>query len=163
MADEIKTVIEPVVTPAVTPTRTDILRDLSKEYGINLFDAKGVDEFKKFQEAQKTEQQKLTEQVKTYEAEKNAWSTEKLNYESKLEAIKLGIHPDYTEDALKLAGGDPTKLADVIKKYPIFKSKDGIKIGLTNPTQTTPPSGNSEVEAYMAADPRYRKYNKTKK
>ena len=64
------------------------------------------------------------------------------------------------EDALKLAGGDPTKLEDVLKKYPVFKGGGQIKVGLQDPKQTTPPNDMTDVEAYMAKDPRYQKYYK---
>ena len=52
---------------------------------------------------------------------KATWHKQELAYKTQLEASKLGIHSDYVEDALKLAEYDPSKLADVIKKYPMFK------------------------------------------
>lgn len=166
------TVITPEVPPAVvTPAtpdpkvaRQEALRELSKELGVNLFEAEGLKKVKEIIDGQKTEQEKLAEKVKTYEAERATWQAEKLNYESKLKASQLGINPELVEDALKLAGNDPTKLEEVIKKYPVFKGSGQIKVGLQDPKQTTPPNGATEAEAYMANDPRYRKYySKNKK
>lgn len=163
--------VEPTETPEVIkekveepkPDKNTLLRELSKEYGVNLFDAEGLAKFKEFTESQKSEQEKLQEQLKGYEEEKNRWQSEKLKYESKLKASELGISPDKLEDALKLAGNDPSKLTEVVQKYPIFKSKESVRIGVQDPLNSTPPTDLSEVEAYMAQDPLYSYYNKTKK
>lgn len=169
MAEEVKEVLEQTpapkveVTPEVKPVdpkvaRREVLLDLSKELGVNVFEAEGLQKVKELLDSQKTEQEKLQEQLKAYEEEKATWHKQELAYKTQLEASKLGIHSDYVEDALKLAEYDPSKLADVIKKYPMFKNKDGIKIGVQNPTGTKPPSANTEAEAYMAQNARYRKY-----
>ena len=164
------TVIVPEVTPVPVPAPTDqkasrqeILKELSKELGVNVFEAEGLKKVKELLDSQKTEAQKLQDKIATHEAEKATWAAEKLAYESKMKASQLGIHPDNIEDALKLAGNDPTKLEGVIKKYPILKGNGVIKVGLQDPKNTTPPSDKTEAEAYMANDPRYRKYNKSKK
>jgi len=158
MADE-PVVVEPEVTPEVTPEikpldRNELLREMSKEYGVNLFDAEGIKKFKEYQESQKTDLQKAQEALKGYQEKETQWQTEKLKYEAKLKASELGIHPDNLDDALKLAEGDPAKLVEVVKKYPFFKSKEGVQIGVTPPGNTPPPSTRTEVEAYMAANPR---------
>lgn len=136
--------------------RNELLRELSKEYGVNLFDAEGLKKFKEYTESQKTEQEKLQEQLSAYEQEKAQWQSAKLQYEAKLKASELGIAQDKLEDALKLAEGDPEKLPDIIKKYPVFKSKEGVRIGLQDPVNNQRPTGMSEVEEYMSKDPRYK-------
>jgi len=162
MADEpVKTVTETTpVTPVVETklSKNDILRDMSKEYGVNLFDAEGLKKFKEYQESQKTDHEKMEAQIKAFEEEKTTWQSKKLEYEVKLKASELGIEADKVEDALKLAGNDPEKLADVVKKYPIFKAKGGVKIGIQDPTESKKPTDMTEVEAYMANDPKYKKY-----
>jgi len=150
---------EPVqVEPPVidTKTATELKRELSKELGINLFDVNAEEfaKFKEFQESQKTEQDKLQEQITALNDEKAQWQSKQLEYESKLEASKLGIPQDKIEDALKLAGGDVKELANVIKKYPIFQSKDGISIGIQDNNSYQQPTGNTEVEQYMASNPK---------
>ena len=180
MADELTPKVEPKVEPVVTPKvepevkvepvvtdpkelKTQILRDLSKELGVNVFEAEGLAKVKELVESQKTEQQKLQEQLQAYEEEKARWQSTRIEYESKLKATELGIAPDKLEDALKLAGGDPEKLPEVLTKYPVFKQKGTVNIALQNPNNNTPPTDMSEVEAYMARDPRYRNYLKNKK
>ena len=178
MADELKTVEtietpekvenqEPKIEPVpetVDPkeARNQLLREMSKEYGVNLFDADGLKQFKEYQDSQKTEQEKLQEELNSFRQEKEAWQSEKLKYESKLKASELGINPEYLEDALKLANDNPDNLVDIIKKDPIFKVKEGIKIGVQNPTLDKTPTSMTEAEQYMAKDPRYRNYLKNK-
>ena len=173
MAEEIKEVVNEVEqtpaskveevkveTPDPKAARQEVLRDLSKELGVNLFEAEGLKQVKNLIDSQKTEQEKLQEQLQAYEEEKASWQKQELNYKTQLEATKLGIHNEHLEDALKLAEYDPSKLAEVVKKYPMFKNKEGITIGVQSPTGTTPPTINSEVEAYMSQNPKYRNYIK---
>lgn len=174
---QVEPVVEPVVEPTQEPTveptvetpdpkklRNDIMRDLSKELGVNLFEAEGVKQVKTLIDSQKTEQQKLQEQVEAYENEKAQWESSKREYEAKLKASELGIKADSLEDALKLAEGNPDNLAEVIKKYPIFKQTGDVRIGVQDPNNNSQPSGNSEVEAYLAENygskPGYAKYIK---
>src|SRR6056297_2353294 len=161
-----ETVVEETETPEVkkveeegnTPTKNELLREMSKEYGVNLFEAEGLQKYKEFVESQKTEQEKLQEQVQTYEQEKSAWENQRLEYESKLKATQLGIKEDNLADVLKLADNDPNKIEEVVKKYPIFKSKEGVKIGLQDPHNNKQPTDMSEVETYMSQDPKYRQW-----
>jgi uncharacterized protein YlxW (UPF0749 family) len=142
------------------PSRKELLRELSKEYGVNLFDADGLKQFKEYTESQKTEQDKLNEQLESYKQKETEWQSKLNEYESKLKASELGIKNEYLEDALKLANNDPNNLAEVVKKYPIFKSKGGIVIGQTDPNNNKEPHGGDEVEKYMAKNPLYEKYYK---
>lgn len=156
---------DPPPSDPPAPTRNEIMRELSKEYGFNLFDAEGVKAFKEFQASQKTDLEKAQEAIAAFEQQKAEWQTEKTSYDAKLKAIELGIPIDLVGDALKLADGDVTKLDEVIKKYPNFRTKDGIKIGVVDPKGDPPPSGKSEVEQYMAdkySHPKYKPYVKTK-
>ena len=168
--EEIKTV-EPVVEPNTvapteqqqepkTPSKNELLRELSKEYGVNLFEPEGIQKFKEFQDSQKTEQQKLQEQIKQLAEEKEQWFKKQNEYESKLKASELGIAQDKLEDALKLAEGNPDKLTEVLKKYPMFKSTNDISIGVQEPSTSARPTDMSEAEAYMAKNPLYKHYLK---
>lgn len=164
MSEEVK-VVEPVVEPKVdapiepavevkAPSKNEILRELSKEYGVNLYEAEGLKQFKQFTESQKTELEKAQEKLSAYETEKNAWESKQLEYESKLKASELGIKQDVLEDALKLAGNDPNNLAEVIKKYPMFVNSNQIKIGIQQRESNKAPSGLTEAEQYMAQNPK---------
>ena len=145
--------VEPT-EPKPTPTKNEILRELSKEYGVNLFEAEGLQKYKEYVDSQKTEQDKMQEQLQEYEQEKSKWESERLNYESKLKATQLGINEDNLADVLKLADNDPNKIEEIVKKYPNFRSKDGIKIGVQDPANNKQPTDKSDVEAYMASNPR---------
>jgi len=157
--NETPIVEEPEVKEEPKPDRTQILRELSKETGLNLFDAEGLKKLKDLQESQKTEQEKLQEQLEFYKNKETEWQKSKLDYESKLKASELGIKSDLLTDALKLAEGNPDNLEEVIKRYPMFKSTEGIKIGLQE-KEIKPPNQDSEIEAYMASNPIYKNYRK---
>ncbi len=143
------------------PTKKELLREMSKEYGVNLFDAEGLQAFKEYTESQKSEQERLQEQLTTLNTEKATWESEKLGYEAKLKAMELGIAPKQVDDALKLADGDPNKLAEVIKKYPTFQNSKGIQIGVQDGGDTNP-TGKTEVEQYMAKNYQNNPYYKKK-
>jgi hypothetical protein len=152
--------VEPKEEPKV-PSKNELLRELSKEYGVNLFEPEGIQKFKDFQDSQKSAQEKLQEQLQAYETEKAELLKKQAEYEGKLKATELGIAQDKLEDALKLANGNPDNLVEVVKKYPIFKSTKGINIGVQDPATFQEPKGNDEAAAYMANNPRlYGKYIK---
>ena len=169
MADEIIKKVEPIVEPGPTVVKqeekidpkqlkTEIMRDLSKELGINVFEAEGLKKVKDLIDSQKTEHEKLQEQLSGYAEKEKAWIKEKLDFQTKLKASELGIGSDYIEDALKLADNNPDKLDEVIKKFPMFKSnKQQVNIGIQTPPNT-PPNHMSEAEAFMAKNPIYKGY-----
>lgn len=159
----VDTPVEPSVEEPKQPTKQEILRELSKEVGLNLFEKEGLEKLKGLVDSQKTEQEKLQEQLELYKTKETEYETKLKNYEAKLKASELGIKSDFLEDALKLANNDPNKLADVIKKYPVFKTTGDISIGLQDPNNNAQPSGNSEVEEYIAKNynkPEFQKYLK---
>ncbi len=129
------------------------MREISKEYGINAFEPKELkdkfNEFAKWQTDQKSEQEKLQEKADLLDKEKTEWNKKEIGYQTQIEASKLGIGKDHIEDAMALAGGDPTMLEEIVKKYPMFKSKEVITIGVHGNQQRTPGS-KTEAEEYMA-------------
>lgn len=154
---------EPTVEEPKQPSKKEILRELSKEVGLNLFEPEGLEKLKNLVDSQKTEQEKLQERLSSYEEEKSTWEQQKLEYETKLKASELGIKKDYVKDALKLADNDPDKLEEVIKRFPIFKSSGDVTIGVQDPNNNSQPTGNTEVEEYLAKNynkPEYQKYIK---
>lgn len=152
----------PPAEPPTEPkfTKTEVLRELSKELGINVFEAEGLNQVKTLIESQKTEHEKLTEKLQSYEEREQKWQTEQRTLQAQLKATKLGIAKDSIEDALKLADGNPDNLEQVVKKYPHFRTQNGITIGMGN-GETPPPTGNTEAEEYLArnySSPKYAKY-----
>lgn len=150
----------PPPTPPNNPPKVDekelrnqLLRELSKEHGVNLFDAEGLKQFKEFNDSRKTELEKTNEELESYRAKESEWQTEKQKLTAQLKGMELGIAQDSLEDALKLADNDPDKLPEVVKKYPHFRTENGITLGVGR-GQTPPPTGKTEVEQYMADNPR---------
>jgi hypothetical protein len=149
-------------------------RELSKEYGINLFDVEGIKEFKEFQESQKTEMQKLQEQLDEYNTERSNWESQKSEYEAKLASFKLGIHEDSLSDAVTLAKNymsDDTTLESalekVLEKYPSFKSKNSdksIKVGTQVKNDSNDkPRNIDEIEKYLLENYKNSRYYTPKK
>ena len=95
---------EPVVQEEkVKPDKKELLREMSKEYGVNLFDAEGLAKFKEYQDSQKTEKEKVAEELKALKEKENEYSKEKQGYEAQIAGLKLGIPSDKLNDALALA------------------------------------------------------------
>lgn len=89
------------------PTKKELLLELSKELGVNAFNPEEVkaqfQELKKFQDAQKTEQERLQEQLDSYKQKEEAYNSEKSQYEAQIAALELGIPTENLKDALALA------------------------------------------------------------
>jgi MarR-like DNA-binding transcriptional regulator SgrR of sgrS sRNA len=146
--------------------KTEAMRELSKELGINAFNPVELkakfDEYNTWKTSQKSEQDILQEQLDSYKTKESEWQTKEAVLNGKLKSTELGISEKDLPDALLLAGNDYEKLADVIKKYPAFVSKEGIKIGVTDPNNSKPPTGQTEVDIYMAENYANNPYYKPK-
>lgn len=146
-----------------TLTKNDILRELSKEHEVNLFDVEGLKQFKEFTESQKTDLEKAQAKITELETQKSQWESTKEKWDNEKKARELGIASEHLEDALKLANNNPDNLQDVLKKYPMFKGQSNVTIGVTDPNNNNAPSGLSEAEKYMAKNPKlYKHYTKEK-
>ena len=156
-ANEAKVLVEKEAAELKATSKKEALRDLSKELGINAFEPSELkakfDEFTEWQTSQKSEQEVLQEKYDLLKGKEEEWQTSKLESQGKIEAMRLNIADDNLADALKLAGGDPSKLEEVVKKYPIFKSEKGIVIGVHNNNGSNDINGLSEAEKYMALHP----------
>ena len=151
-ANEATALAETQAAELKATSKKDALRELSKDLGINAFEPAELkakfDEYNKWKADQTTDLEKQQLIIDEYVKKETSWQTEKTEFNSKLKASELGIPVDKLGDALKLAGGDPDKLEEVIKKYPVFVSKEGIKIGVTKPNNNTGVQGLSEQEKY---------------
>lgn len=103
---------------------------LFKKLGVKDFDSAkdALKKFNKIQEDQKTEAQKLEDNNKTLETERNNYMTEAENAKAELSALKKDVSPDSVSDVIVLAKNlvtDEVDLNDaideVLKKYPNFK------------------------------------------
>lgn len=144
-------------------SKTELLREISKEYGFNAFEPeevkKQLSEFNEWKKSQLTERERKELELKQTKEELSKREALVREYEAKLQATSLGIAPDKLEDALVLAGNDPSRLEEVVKKYPIFKSAGDVTIGLSN-DRTPPPSKDTEVEKYLEKYKNSRYYKK---
>lgn len=156
MSEELKKeeVVEEKKPDEKTPSKNELLRELSKELGINAFDPKEIkskfDKFNEWQEAQKSERDKLQEQVESYKTKENDWMKEKAELLTKHKAEKLNIDPDKLDKALKLADNDPDKLDEVIKEFPSFIStkKKEVEVNLN---QKKHDNNEDTVSPFLAA------------
>lgn len=103
---------------------------LLKQLGIDDFNSakEGLQKFREWQDAQKTEAQKQAERLQQLEQRFNDVQKEKENLLAQLAAVKAGVHADFVEDVIVLAqrlvNEDTTiddAIAKVIEKYPHFK------------------------------------------
>lgn len=142
-------------TTETGPSRSELMRELSKEYGINLFDADGIRQFKEYQDSQKTELEKIREeleQARIREVEaKEALEKQKLN----LLKTQYGIADEKFNDFLAIATAktnDQVSIEDAFKQtveeygtlFVAEKQKDNIKLGVEVQTD----SRNQEVKTF---------------
>lgn len=182
MSEEIKTqettetVTETVETQEVTPeevktpSKNDLLRDMSKEYGVNLFDAKGLQAFKEYQESQKSEAEKRAEEIQSLNERLKQYETDAKSKDFNLAALELGIPKEKFSEAKALSELEGIKgetvserLADVKAKYGIMfqnqgqTKQEGINISIgTQMSERENETGNTQDEALA-------RYLKTKK
>ena len=127
---EVKTFTQDDVNNIVAKEVKKAQEKLLKQLGIDDFNSakEGLQKFREWQDAQKTEQQKQAERLQQLEQQFNAVQQEKENLMAQLAAVKAGVHADYVEDVIVLAqrlvNEDTTiddAIAKVIEKYPHFK------------------------------------------
>jgi hypothetical protein len=137
---------------------------LLKQLGIEDFNSakEGLQKFREWQDAQKTEAQKQAERLQQLEQQFTAVQQEKESLAAQLAAVKAGVHADYVEDVVVLAqrfvNEDTTideAIQKVVEKYPHFKQAQ------QEPTQQDPKpqfttgqhqkQPQSELEKWLAA------------
>ena len=160
------TVVE--TKPALDPKKEKdrILREMSKEYGVNLYSAEGLAKFKEFQDANKTEQEKLQDQLNSLTDKETEFKTKEESYQATIAALQLGIDESKLNDAIALAkinmtDGQSIKegLAAVQAKYgDTFSKVKGTKAEVVIGTQQSTPSGD-----HVEVDPALARYLKNKK
>lgn len=120
--------IQEVVQPEVKPQPLDkntILREMSKEYGVNLYSAEGLAAFKKFQDDNKSEQEKLQDQLNSLKEKENEYKTKEDSYQAQIAALQLGISEDKLNDALALAKINMTEGQTIKEGLMAVKAKYG--------------------------------------
>ncbi len=159
--------IQEVVKEEVKPQidKNQILREMSKEYGVNLYSAEGLAEFKKFQDANKTEQERLQEQLNSLKEKENEYKTKEETYQAQIAALQLGIAEDKLKDAIALAKINMTEGQTIKEGLEAVKAKYGDTFGSVKGktevvigTQLNPEDG-----AHVEIDEALARYLKNKK
>lgn len=144
------------------PSKNDLLREMSKEYGVNLFDAEGLAKFKEYQDSLKTEADKIQEQLETYKAMESGFTAKEEEYQTQIAALELGIPTESLKEAIALAKVNMTEgqsirdgLQVVKEKYAgLFTSTEGTKVTIgtqiNDIRQGELSKSLSEQEAYMS-------------
>jgi hypothetical protein len=133
---------------------------LLKQLGIDDFNSakEGLQKFREWQDAQKTEAQKQAERLQQLEQQFNAVQQEKENLMAQLAAVKAGVHADFVEDVIVLAqrlvNEDTTideAIAKVIEKYPHFKEAPQQPEQQPKPTFTVGTHQKSSADDFIKA------------
>lgn len=146
-------------TKVVKPT--EVLRELSKQFGVNLFEENGVN--------------KLQETITSMKNEANQWK-EKYDISSKQlesiqlekEALALGFKPDALTEAIALARVNMKEGQSVVDGLKVVQEKYAGVFTVTHDIgqvkndgkHEKPPLKGSEVEEYMKANPHIYGYKK---
>jgi hypothetical protein len=133
---------------------------LLKQLGIDDFNSakEGLQKFREWQDAQKTEAQKQAERLQQLEQQFNAVQQEKETLLAQLAAVKEGVHADFVEDVIVLAqrlvNEDTTiddAIAKVIEKYPHFKEAPQQPEQQPKPTFTVGTHQKSSADDFIKA------------
>src|SRR5690625_1110678 len=106
---------------------------LLKQLGIDDFKSakEGMEKFREWQDAQKTEAEKQAEQLQKLESDYNSVSEENASLKAQIAAMKSGVKAESVEDVVTLAKtlvDDDTDMNEAIKKviekYPHFAQEE---------------------------------------
>ena len=143
------------------PSYNDYRRELSKELGVNLFEKDGLKdlknilaEHKEFKDSQKSEYQKLQDEVESYKNKNKDLQSQLLEKDSRIVATKLNIKDESYNDVLTLAKplvNDKIDLnqamSQIVEKYPSFTNKKAdvtVEVG-TQTQETNSTTGKDPV------------------
>lgn len=146
--------------------KNQLLREMSKEYGVNLYSAEGLAEFKKFQDANKTEQEKLQDKLNSLEEKENEYKVKEQTYQAQIAALQLGISEDKLEDALALAKINMTEGQTIKQGLEAVKAKYGDTFGKPKGKSTEVIVGTQQEQAesgHVEVDEALARYLKNKK
>jgi hypothetical protein len=146
----------------------DVLRDLSKEYGVNLFEETGLQQLKEKFTTTHNELETVKQTSTQFETQLKEYQEKEQEYQIKIEALGLGFKVENLEEVLALAKvntKDGQTLSDGLKavkeKYGnVFGGSKSIGTQHNDLNGVKPDLAKTEVESYMSKDPKYRTYYK---
>ena len=118
--------VNKIVTREVRKAQEDLLRQL----GIEDFESakEGLQKFREWQDAQKSQEEKQLEQLKKMEQQLTGFQTENAKLKAQIAALKAGVKSDSLDDVIVLANNlvdEDTSIDEaiqkVLNKYPQFK------------------------------------------
>lgn len=145
-------------TPVKTPEQ--IQQEFLKSLGVSSLDdaQKAIKGFQEFQDSQKTEAQKQSEQLQSTQQQLSSKDAEISNLNAKLSALTKGVRADAVEDVIKLVSGaeDIGKALDeVLTKYPQFGAVAPQQREVPKPSFGTPqynePKPVTEMDQWLSA------------
>lgn len=162
--DDIKSKIDGEIDKALKEKETTLKRELSKTYGVNLFEedvekAYGNDKFIK-KESYNTKVNEYEEQLKalkgeveTFKQENETFKGEKLYNETSVKLITKGFNPDRLNGIRPLIDGEKSADENVENISTIFPELfgDSKRISTTTPSPKPPQSPKTEAEKYIEA------------
>lgn len=143
--------------PSKTPEQ--LQQEFLKQLGVNsLDDAKAaLDAYKQYQDSQKTEAQKQTEQLSTLQEQLNSVQAEKANLSTKLEALGKGVRADAVDDVIKLVAGAEdvgAAIESLLAKYPQFGQQAQAQQAPSKPSfgqpQYNEPAPSTEMDKWKS-------------
>lgn len=148
---------------------TEVLRELSKQFSVNLFEDGATALIEKFG-VKDTTIKTLEQQVQELTESSKLFTQKEQEYQVKIEALGMGFKADVLDEVMALAKvniKDGQTLTDGLKavreKYgSVFTVNKNIGTQHNDMKGEKPDLPKSEMEKYLASDPKYRAYNKQK-
>ncbi|EST11263.1 hypothetical protein [Sporolactobacillus laevolacticus] len=111
--------------PTPQPSADDIRSSILKELGVESLDSakQSLADFKKFQDSQKTESQRLQDETAELKKQLEASKSAQTISDAKIAALGKGVRADAVDDVIKMVQGAEdigAAIDSVLQKYPIF-------------------------------------------
>lgn len=159
---------KPVVETPTSVKPSEVLRDLSKHFGVNLFDADGLPQLKEKLTTQSNEHKTLQETVQALTGETQTLKQKAQDYEIHIEALGMGFKPETLTEVLALAKvnvNDGQSITDGLKtvkeKYgSVFVLQQQIGTQFNDIKGDKQKIAKSDQEAYMAQSKAVQKWDK---
>lgn len=173
MSEEVKpTEVNPVVQQNANPAKpnpTEVLRKLSKEFSIDLFNESGVDSLVESYKAKESAYSTAKTKAETLEKDLQAFAQKENDYKVKIEALGMGFSSANLDEVLALAKvniKDGQSISDGLKVVKEKYAKTFItqsNVGLIhNGAGNNPDLARTEQERYLLKDPKYKYWDKIK-
>jgi len=171
---EVETTTETIETEEVVEAKksnaTEVLRELSKQFSVNLFEEGGLETLKGKWQEKETVLTSTKAELDTLSKEKSNFAQLENDYKVQIEALGMGFGQESLEEVLALAKvhakGNPIQdgLKIVKEKYGnVFTVAESIGLLHNDVKGDKPNVPRTEQERYMAQNPLYAHFEKQEK